>query len=150
MNDKDILKFLDLDLESFKTILDNSKKIETDEKFFASLSAIVNAKNLIKDALDDIESYESQAKGQINAKAKALYGQDWTVIAGEHFKISRSPVGQLYEVTDPDKVDAEYVTIKISPNSRTIETYRESHDNTIPEGIAINEQRTESIRVAIK
>ena len=145
-----LLEFLGLNLDTFKTILDNIKTIENDEQFFKGLAAIGIAKSVLKDAMEVVDEYELQAKGLINAKAKALYGSDWQVIKGEHFKVSRSFTGQLYEITNEDTVEADFVKVKIAPNAKEIETFRETHDNKLPDGVAINEHRGESIRITVK
>lgn len=144
-----VLNMLGLDLEQFKSVIENVKKAETDEQFFMALSAIAIAKKVLGDAVEVVENYEAQAKGLINAKAKALYGPDWQVIKGERFKISRSFTGAIYEI-DEDKVAEDFVKVKFMPNAREIETFRETHDNKLPDGVAINEHRGESIRIAVK
>ena len=151
MNDKpDLLAFLGLNLDDLKEIIDKAKDFETDEEFFKALASISAAKGIAAEALEIIETFEQAAKGMINAKAKALYGPDWQVIKSEHFKISRSFTGQLYEITNADDVEPDFLKVSFKPNAREIETFRETHDNKLPEGIAINEHRGESIRVAIK
>ena len=145
-----LLKFLGLDLDQFKTVIDNINKVETDEDFFKGLAAIGIAKNIVKDVLEVVEDYETQAKGIINAKAKALYGNDWQVIKGEHFKVSRQFAGAIYEIINEDIVEPDMVKVKITPNAKTIETYRETNDNKLPEGVALNEHRSESIRITVK
>lgn len=149
MEKPDVLEFLGLDLKDLEQIILKSKDLEKDSDFFDAMSAISFAKKKVADALEDVTRLEEQAKGLINAKAKALYGKNWQVIRGEHFKISRQFTGQVYELTDVEKVAEEYLKVKFTPNTRTIEQYRETHDNTLPEGVTINEERRESIRVTI-
>ena len=145
-----VLAMLGLDFEQYKTIIENVKEIETDEEFFKGLSAVAIAKKILADAAEVVENYATQAKGLINARAKALYGPDWTVIKGEHFKIGRQFSGNKYEIIDEDKVPPEMVKVKIEPNSEGIDAYRESNDSKLPEGVAVNEHRGESIRITIK
>lgn len=147
---EELLNFLNLDLSKFKEVIDRIKEVKTDEQFFMGLSSIAIAKNLLKDALETVEGYEAEAKGLIKAKATALYGPDWKVIEAERFKIVRSFSGQLYEIVDEDNLDPDMVRVKFMPNSKNIETYREANDNTLPAGIAINEHRTEVIKVSVK
>lgn len=145
-----VLEMLGLNLDQFKQVIDNIKDVDTDEDFFKGLSAIAIAKEVLGDALEVVLGYEIQSKGLINAKAKILYGPDWQVIKGEHFKISRSFSGAVYEISDEDKVESDFVKVKIGPNAKTIETFRETHDNKLPDGVALNEHRSESIRIAVK
>ena len=149
MDNPDLLSFLGLDLDKLKEIIDKAKDFETDEEFFKALASISAAKGIVADALEIVELFEQNAKSLINARAKALYGPDWQVIKSEHFKISRSFTGQLYEIVDDDKVDPDFLKVKLAPNAKEIETFRETHENKLPDGIAINEHRGESIRVKI-
>ena len=100
--------------------------------------------------LEAVEKLETDAKGLINAKAKALYGDAWTVIKGQFFKISRQWTGSVYEMADPEKVEPDYLKVKFDTNTKAIDDFRETHDNQLPTGIAINEHRGESIRISIK
>lgn len=146
----DVLAALGINLDQLKVIVDKSTKLEDDAKFFEALSAMTFAKKAVLDTLEQVESLETEAKGLINAKAKALYGNDWQVIAGEHFKISRSPTGQLYELVSPDEVQPEFLKVKFAPNAKAIDDFREANDNKLPTGVAINEHRGETIKITVK
>lgn len=150
---EDLPDFLGLDLDKVKLIIGNSKDLKGDEQFFEAMSAMSFAKQAVKDVLDQVESYERDAKQQINDRAKALYGKDWQVIEGEHFKISRSATGSVYELIDSEaaaKVDPNLIKVAMAVDAKVADTYRESHDNKVPNGIAVNEHRGERIMITVR
>ena len=140
-----ILEFLEIDIEKLQSLLDSAQDLEG-KHFFEQLTKLSEAKKKASEALEEVERYESQAKSMINSKAKELYGTDWIVIKGSKFKISRSFTGALYEILAPDSVRSEFVKVKLSPNSRTIESFREKN-SSLPDGIGMNDKRGESIRI---
>lgn len=149
-DEPNVLEFLGLQIEALQGLLETATKLEDNQQLFEQLASISKAKKLVESALEEVEAVESDAKALINAKAKALYGPDWQAIAGEGYKISRQQTGSVYELSDPDKVADEFVKIKMDPNAAAITNYRETHENALPEGVSLNEQRGESIRIAIK
>lgn len=135
------------DLDSIKEQIESSKTIKGDEAYFTQLAQIDVVKKQLSVLEDELKSIESTAKGFINSKAKALYGDNWQVISGENFKISRSKTGDMYLVTG--EPSAKFVKIKKSVDSKAVDEFV-AKNSKLPKGIAVNEQRGESIRISIK
>lgn len=148
-DEPNVLEFLGLSVEALEDLVQGASQLEDNQQLFEQLASISKAKKLVEDALEEVLAVETEAKGLINAKAKALYGHDWQAIKGKGYKISRQQTGAVYEFTDPEKVADEFVKIKMDPNAATITNYRETHDNALPKGVGLNEHRGESIRVAV-
>lgn len=136
-----------IDLKALREQIEESTKIEDGEKFFESLTEVYKIKAEIGAMLDQITSIEIEAKGLINSKAKALYGNEWQAISGEHFKITRSRTGDVYTITG--QAPPRFVKIKKSVDSKAVDNYV-AEKGKLPTGIEINDQRGESIRVTIK
>ncbi len=136
----------EFDLEALKTALARAKDIKDSEAFFVQLSEVQRVKTKIKELEDQLISIETEAKGLINSKAKALYGDNWQVIKGDRFKITRSKTGDVYAINGTPS--PKFVKIKKSPDSKDIDAYVEK-TKKLPKGIEINDQRGESIRITI-
>ena len=144
---QDMLDYFNIDIDTLNKSIENTTKIEDDEEFFLQMSAVTRIKKLLKDALEDVESIETDVKGLINSKAKAIYGPDWQTIAGERFKITRSKTGDLYIVNG--KPNASFTKVKVSVDSKAVEEFIAKNDK-LPAGIELNDQRGESLRITIK
>jgi hypothetical protein len=147
MQKTNVLDFWGIDIEKIKATIENSAKLEDDKQFFTDLTAITQFKTIIKDSLEELESFESEVKGLINTKAKALYGESWQVIAGEHFKITRSKSGELYLING--KPNTKFTKVKISVDSKEVDNFVAEHGK-LPAGIEINDKRGESLRITVK
>jgi hypothetical protein len=76
-----------------------------------------------------------------------LYGNDWNVIAGTGYKIGRQMSGAVYEINgDPAE---QFVKIAKSVDSDAVTNYVKGNGK-LPEGVAVNPNRTEVIRLTIK
>jgi len=138
---------LDIDVDALKEAVEKATKIDDAESFFEELTQIQRAKMDIKKLTDDLYSIEQDVKGLINTKAKALYGGDWQVIKGEHFKITRSKTGDVYLVNGTP--NAKFTKVKVSVDSKAVDEHVIEHDK-LPKGIEINDKRGESLRITIK
>ena len=138
---------LDIDVDALKVAVEKATKIDDAESFFEELTQIQRAKMDIKKLTDDLYSIEQDVKGLINTKAKALYGGDWQVIKGEHFKITRSKTGDVYLVNGTP--NAKFTKVKVSVDSKAVDEHVIEHDK-LPKGIEINDKRGESLRITIK
>jgi hypothetical protein len=127
--------------------IEKATKIEDGEQFFESLSEVYKIKAEIGAIMDQITSIEADAKGLINTKAKALYGNEWQAISGEKFKITRSRTGDVYTITG--QAPPRFVKIKKTVDSKAVDNYV-AEKGKLPTGIEINDQRGESIRVTLK
>lgn len=136
-----------IDLKKLKSQIEKSTKIEDGEKFFESLTEVYRIKAEIGAVLDQIISIETEAKGLINSKAKALYGNEWQAISGEKFKITRSRTGEVYTITG--QAPPRFVKVKKTVDSKAVDNYV-AEKGKLPTGIEINDQRGESIRVTLK
>lgn len=139
----------EVDLEGLKAIVEGAADLNDNQEMFQSLSRISAAKKELKDILDELEDYEAGAKNLILQKARQLYGSDWQTISGKGYKITRSATGNVF-IRNPDlKVAKKYVEIKESLKTKLIQEDLEK-TGKLPEGIEVNPQRGESIRITIK
>lgn len=136
----------EFDLDALRSQINEATKIEDGEQFFESLASVYKVKKELAALEDLLISIETEAKGLINTKAKALYGNDWQAIKGEHFKISRSRTGDVYSLVGTAK--KEFLKIKTSVDSKAVEAYALAKGK-LPAGIELNDKRGESIRVTI-
>jgi hypothetical protein len=144
--DNKILINAEIDVKALRDQLESATKIEDGEAFFETLAAVYKAKAEMDAAYDLLKSIETEAKGLINTKAKALYGNEWQAIKGERFKITRSRTGDVYAITGaPQK---KFLKVKTSVDSKLVDAYVTTKGK-LPAGIEINDQRGESIRVTI-
>src|SRR3990167_6283768 len=128
----------EFDLEELKEQIDSAKDIKDNESFFSQLSEVARVKKELNDLLDRIMTAESEAKNMINAKAKALYGDNWQVIKGEKFKITRSKTGDMYLISGTPGL--EFVKTKVSADSKAIDAFVEQNEK-LPDGIELNDKR---------
>lgn len=136
-----------IDEDKLKSVIEASLSLKDDEQFFEQLSSVELAKKELKDALEVVETLESEAKGLINAKAKALYGSDWDVIKGQKFKIGRSPTGSVFSIIG--KPDKQFLEVKESVNTMAVEAYV-LENSSLPEGLDYNPARGESIKITVQ
>lgn len=147
MTKDNILDFAGISLEDIKSVIEKSTDLKDDKSFFYNLSVITKYKNLVKDALEDIEKLEKDTKGLINAKAKALYGDNWQVIDGNGFSITRSRTGEIYTINgEPNK---KFVIVKKSVDSKAVEDFILENEK-LPAGIELSDKRGESLRITLK
>lgn len=137
----------EFDLEALKASIENVKDFDKAEDFFAQLSEVQRVKTEINDVLDIMKSVEAEAKGLVNAKAKALYGDEWSAIKGHGFKITRSHTGAVFTITG--RPNARFVETKKSVKSDEVKEYIVEHDGQLPSGIEYNPDRGESIKIKV-
>jgi len=137
----------EFDLEALKTSIENVTDIEQAEAFFEQLTEVMRIKKELAAVADLLKPIEVEAKGLINAKAKALYGDDWKAIKGHGFKIVRSGTGAVFEITGSPV--AKYVNIKKSVNGEAVKEFIARHDGKLPGGIEYSPSRGESIRITV-
>lgn len=146
-DDKKITINAELDLEAIEKIAEEALSLDDNAALFAKLAEFATVKHQLDDALDAIKKVEADIKGIINAKAKALYGPNWQAIAGPGYKISRSFTGAKYEQVGA--APEEFIIIKQSVDSKAVDNFVKGN-SALPEGIAVNQSRGESIRMTIK
>jgi len=137
---------IEIDLNEVIEAIEDASNLDNNAHF-AKLAQIQIAKNNLKDALDKVEKVERDVKHVINAKAKTLYGNDWSVIAGDNYKITRSFTGSVYDINGTP--NAKYLLIKKSVNSEAVKAYAELNDGKLPKGIVPNGGRGESITIKV-
>ena len=147
MDDKKVIINVEIDLDEVNNIVSEALKLEDNAELFTKLAEFAKIKKQIADAVEAIDRVEVDIKGVINAKAKQLYGNDWQAIAGPGYKISRSFTGAKYEHVG--EASEEFIVTKLSINSKAVDTYVKEHSD-LPNGIAVNSARGESIRITVK
>jgi hypothetical protein len=137
----------EINLDWLREQIEKATELTGDEEFFEQLSAVEVVKKQLKDVEDQIKTVEAEAKGMINARAKALYGNDWQVISGKHVKITRSKTGDVYTINGTPS--AKFVKVKKSVDSKLVDEYVVKNSK-LPKGIEINDKRGESLRITVK
>ena len=149
---------IDLDVQPVLDTIAKAKSLENNNDLFNGLAPIITEKKKLEDALEQVEAVERQVKQTINDRAKAIMGPDWAAIKGTNYKFTRSFTGSVYElvpILDEDtgevikEADPEFVKITVAPNTEAITKFREAN-SALPECVAINESRGESIRLTVQ
>lgn len=138
----------EIDVEGLKKIIDEALDFNENEMIFGQLSAVTTAKKELEASLKKVEEVEKEAKGLINAKAKALYGTDWKVIAGRGYKITRSNTGAVYTTNPEVKVSKKFLKVVESVDTKAVELALEKTEK-LPKGIEYNPKRGESLRITV-
>lgn len=138
---------ISIDVDAITKAVKASKTLEDNELIFAKLSAIAFDKAQVAAFTDAFEKIEREVKQIINDKAKVLYGPEWTAVKGTGYKISRSLTGSVYEISGEPK--SEFLDIKIAPKTKAIDNFIKAK-STLPDGIAYNPNRSDSIRITVK
>jgi len=138
---------LHIDIESLRETIESALDLNDNQLLFEKLIEFESAKKKINEALDLIKSIEADAKGLILSKANALYTDKWEVIAGSHYKITKSPTNNVFNVTD--EADNEYIVVKKTANTKVINQYIKDNGK-LPKGIDYNMERGTSIRINVK
>lgn len=146
MKNDNIIIHAEFDLDTLRQQVESSKTIKGDEPYFEQLIAVQSVKAQLSALEDELKSIEADAKGFINTKAKALYGDNWQVIKGERFKITRSKTGEMYLINGSPS--SKFVKVKKSVDSKAVEEYM-SDKGKLPKGVEVNDQRGEQIRITI-
>lgn len=138
-----------IDLTKITDDIASSDNLENDRDVFAALSAIEVVKHEFKLAEKKIEEIEKQVKTTIDARARKLYGNHWTVIkdSEDRYKIIKVPTGPVFEASD--KAPDEFLKAQISVNTEAVESFIKDHSK-LPKGISYNGVRGQSIRISVK
>lgn len=125
----------------------DATSLQDDNEVFKSLSVLAD----IKDDLKSIEAPINELYGAvlqaISKKAQELYGNDWKVIKGDNYSISRSYSGAVYQITDD--TPEQFIRLERKPNTDEIENYIKDNSK-LPEGVDYNPDRNESIRIKLQ
>lgn len=138
---------LEINVDELKSEIENADSLNDNQKVFKQLALVGIAKKQVEDALELVKQVESQAKLLIDDKAKALYGVNWSAIAGQGYKVTKSLTGTVYEIGDPEKAK-EYIKVEVKPDSDKIKDYIKSH-SSLPDGIDYNPNRGSSIKITV-
>ena len=139
----------EIDLKALHKAIDEALDLKDNEMLFGQLSSITSAKNDVKEILDKVEKIELEAKGLINSKAKALYGNDWQVISGKGYNILRSPTGSVFTHNPDVKVHKKFIKIVESIDTDAVKAELDKTEK-LPKGIELNPSRGETIKITIK
>lgn len=137
----------EIDLDTTLVHIADAPELESSEAVFEGLSQIAAAKAEANRVLDEVVAAELQVKQAINDKAKALYGPNWEAIKGERFKIVRYRTGSIYELAG--EADPEFLKVTTTVDSDAVDKYVTERE-TLPEGIEINPNRGETIRITVQ
>ena len=137
-----------IDADSIEKTIRKSKDLQNDESVFSDLAWLMDNKRMVDNLLDEWEDLERKIKQALNDKAKGLLGPNWKALDGDGFKLRRSLTGSVYEMSEPDKVDDEFVEVKLSVKTKEVET-NIKENSKLPEGLSYNPKRNESIRISI-
>lgn len=139
----------EIDFDAIKETIEGALKLEDNQDVFYALIDVARVKEQVKILLEKVETVERDAKGLVNSKAKALYGDDWQTIVGKGYKINRSPTGSIY-IANPDiPVSKKFLIIKESVNAKAVDEYVIAKEK-LPKGIEINPSRGYSITIKVK
>lgn len=139
-----------IDDEKLEKTIADAEQLSDNDKVFASLTEVVKAKKELEDALEVVARLEAKAKQDIDAKAKALYGNDWQAIAGTGYKITRSFTGAVYIINPDQRPDKKYLKVTESIDTAKVKAAIELNDGKLPKGIELNPHRNTSIRITLK
>lgn len=137
---------VEIDLQPLLDAITNSADLSDDRNIFEALAKVETLKRIFSEAKAQLDEVDKQVKATINGRAKALYGEEWAVIKGNNYKITRVKTGPVYEADD--EADDEFLKLKVDVNSRKVEEYIKAN-STLPKGVIYNPNRNESIRIAV-
>ncbi len=137
----------EFDKEKLFAGIKNATDLDNDNSVFEALALLADIKKQFNDVYDEVSKLDTEVKQAINDRAKAVIGVDWQAIAGDKYKITKSKAGAVYEINGKPKDD--FVTVKFSVNTKAVDNEFQS-TGKLPSGIAVNEHRSESIRVTLK
>ncbi len=137
-----------IDDERIEKVIRESKDLQVDEAVFHELSWLMDNRKQIDQMNDEWEALERKIKEALNDKAKALLGKDWSALDGDGFSLRRSLTGSVYQLVDPEAAPKEVLDVKIGVNSKAVTDYVKANSK-LPDGLAYNPNRNESIRIKL-
>lgn len=135
-----------IDLEDILDAIKNAKDLNDNDELFKRLAQIKKWNNEVKAVQDILTKVEIDVKGLINARAKALYGDEWSAIAGRGYKVTRSATGAVYEISGD--VEEKYLKVKVGVDATEVKNYVKANSK-LPDGISYNPERNDSIRITV-
>ncbi len=134
--------------DRIEKIIRMSKALQVDEAVFSEIAWLMELKNNVETLNEEWEALERKIKEALNDKAKALLGKDWSALDGDGFSLRRSLTGSVYQLVDPELAPKEVLDIKIGVNSKAVTDYIKANSK-LPDGLAYNPNRNESIRIKL-
>jgi len=138
-----------IDFDDITKTIEKALKLDDNAEVFNALVNVIQVKEQVKTLLEKVEKVETDTKRLINAKAKALMGDDWQTIAGQGYKITRYFAGSVYSRLEDEKIDKKFLKIVESLNTAEIDKFLEETEK-LPKGLELKDSRTEVIRVTLK
>lgn len=136
----------EIDINQLKGSIDDSDDLNDNEKLFSKLVEFQRVKEQIKNVLEQVEQIERDAKGTIKQKANQLYGDSWTAIKGDGYKITKSETGAVFNIIGrPQK---KFIEIKESVNTKEVLSHIKEKGK-LPGGLEYNPSRGTSIRITV-
>ena len=139
---------ISIDIDRIEKIIRKSKDLREDEAVFSELAWLMEARGNVDQLVEEWEDAERQIKQALNDKAKSLLGKDWSALDGDGFSLRRSLTGSVYQLVDPEAAPKEVLDIKIGVNSKAVTEYIKANSK-LPDGLAYNPNRNESIRIKL-
>ena len=139
---------ISIDIDRIEKIIRKSKDLREDEAVFSELAWLMEARGNVDQLVEEWEDAERQIKQALNDKAKSLLGKDWSALDGDGFSLRRSLTGSVYQLVDPEAAPKEVLDIKIGVNSKAVTEYIKANSK-LPDGLAYNTNRNESIRIKL-
>lgn len=145
-----LVKFeFEIDIVKIHDIVNDASDLNDNQEMFGELVKITRVKKQLELLLDQVTSIELEAKSAIKGRATELYGANWSAIAGNGYKITKSATGAVFSVLPDATPDADFYEAKLSLNSKLVENYVKE-TGKLPEGIEYNSTRGSSIRITVK
>jgi hypothetical protein len=139
---------ISIDIDRIEKIIRKSKDLREDEAVFSELAWLMEARGNVDQLVEEWEDAERQIKQALNDKAKSLLGKDWSALDGDGFSLRRSLTGSVYQLVDPEAAPKEVLDVKIGVNSKAVTDYVKANSK-LPDGLAYNPNRNESIRIKL-
>lgn len=147
--DEIVTLHFEFNLGELKNLVQDAVDLNENSAFFAKLAELQEIRDAFKSADEKLDKLQADVKGAINARAKALYGPTWQAIAGDGYKINRSPTGSVYGLMPDIKPNKKFIKIVESIDKDAVEAYVKENSK-LPKGIDYNPNRGESIVIRIK
>jgi len=135
-----------INLDQLKQVVEDSKDLNDNKELFNKLVEVQRVKDQVGEILDQLTSVEQEVKGLINSKANSLYGNEWSAIKGDGYKITKSGTGAVFAIAG--KVQKKFLVIKESLDTKAVNAYIKEKGK-LPTGVDYNLSRGHSIRITV-
>jgi hypothetical protein len=148
MSDKIELHIV-IDADKIEQTIRKSKDVQNDEQVFHELSWLMQNKKAVDELNDQWEALERKIKEALNDKAKSLLGPEYKALDGDGWSLRRSLTGSIYQIANPEAVPEDLLEVKLTVKSKEVGNYIKANSK-LPDGLAYNPNRNESLKVTLK